>query len=882
MKKLLPIIFAFLTLCLLSVLIPSSALAGCNPPDDYSDCPELHPDYNLDIPGYDPITGSLSLIGFVHPGDPNAPQLSTLIYGNPNPAVTSLYQLYYWNWATNSQGDPVPRPPDLPPEFDFATLVGFSTQPGQAILVPDSGYDIGGGYEVLVLFASTNSITLKYTRDDSVSNGYTIYLQNLQVDPGLLAYFNELNAAGRVELPALMAGMKIGEALGAEILIAIRDTGSFLDPRWLFDWWQALGGTLLDLMLAALAIQAPTPLACNPSDGGTPDSRPVPCDACNETDLLTPSCATTFTVHDSVKHRRGDADCFSGPPGDDAWVIRDWGGIVTIDSSEITIPFVGKKGMENEQKYLADYFEGTGYYYRPPYNLSSPAERRRVIEEGGVWRKLAPQFLQDEYKKEMVDRAIRSLAGTIGEGAIHDYIITYSGESARLSEFVNHFPPELGVENYQEKYEAWRRSDGGKWYRLWNAVPMFSREDTIGYIYPYLGAKYYDVFTILNPDAQIDKIPHLARLYEVTQAINKTLWPLIQEASQAQERIKTFLASAKETVSGEQTEIQSNQTAMTNSDEKKVLGEKRLLAQEKTFHLEASASYSAPNVNVTVCFVSDSCDGDVDLDLNGAHIAGTNGWNLAGGPFCYGPQWTGSPFIVNPGQSLSVMYTGHTSNSSCVNRTDTIICTFTVDAEGNFSTNCSGGVVPPPDACVIPPPLPVAKCAMDSITDTNPNDDICASPIYIDLYAKDSLKNPDYYECQTEPPYDCQQIPGCLSLCDPGAGQYECCECKDPCDRVVTRGVKRKIGINLLHPYLLEIWEYSTDLPKGFFNIFRPDPDIVPQFEELAGHSQDNLIYDYSSGSVTPPEGYFYYPYLGGVQKAKEWVVNKALHVTNP
>jgi hypothetical protein len=54
----------------------------------------------------------------------------------------------------------------------------------------------------------------------------------------LLALYRQLNSAGRVELPALRPGQPFGRAAGGEIDAAIRDSGSFLDPRSRKDWWQ--------------------------------------------------------------------------------------------------------------------------------------------------------------------------------------------------------------------------------------------------------------------------------------------------------------------------------------------------------------------------------------------------------------------------------------------------------------------------------------------------------------------------------------------------------------------------------------------------------------------------------------------------------------------
>jgi hypothetical protein len=104
--------------------------------------------------------------------------------------------------------------------------------------VPDSGYTIGSGYEVLVLYAAEDRITLKYTRNDNVVHGFTLHLEALCVDPPLLSLYHSLNAAGRGQLPALRPGQAVGRAAGATVGVAIRDSGSFMDPRSRKDWWR--------------------------------------------------------------------------------------------------------------------------------------------------------------------------------------------------------------------------------------------------------------------------------------------------------------------------------------------------------------------------------------------------------------------------------------------------------------------------------------------------------------------------------------------------------------------------------------------------------------------------------------------------------------------
>jgi hypothetical protein len=71
----------------------------------------------------------------------------------------------------------------------------------------------------------------------NVVQGYTLHLEGLCVDPGLLASYRQWNAAGRGQLPALRAGQAVGRARAARVGVAIRDTGSFMDPRSAKDWW---------------------------------------------------------------------------------------------------------------------------------------------------------------------------------------------------------------------------------------------------------------------------------------------------------------------------------------------------------------------------------------------------------------------------------------------------------------------------------------------------------------------------------------------------------------------------------------------------------------------------------------------------------------------
>lgn len=227
------------------VFLPSvnvGAAAGCQPLSGVSygaltvlpppsDRPaEQHADLNLALRGYSPTGGHLGLVDYGGPTDPGAPQLPGLFSDNRTASFVRLHRVFDWNWACNCRGGPLVDP--------AVTLAELAVSPGETLHVPDLGYTIGSGYEVLVLYAAPDRITLKYTRNDNVVHGFTLHLETMCVDPPLLSLYRSLNAAGRGQLPALRPGQAVGRAAGAVIGVAIRDSGSFMDPRSRKDWWR--------------------------------------------------------------------------------------------------------------------------------------------------------------------------------------------------------------------------------------------------------------------------------------------------------------------------------------------------------------------------------------------------------------------------------------------------------------------------------------------------------------------------------------------------------------------------------------------------------------------------------------------------------------------
>jgi hypothetical protein len=191
---------------------------------------EEHADLNLALRGYEPAEAYLGLVDYGGPTDPGAPQLTGLFAPPRIPAIVSAYRVHHWDWECNCRGPVIMDPP--------VTLIAVGARPGERVTVPPSGYDIGGGYEVLVLYAASDRITLKYTGEDNVVYGYTVHVENICVDPGLLTLYEQWNAAGRSRLPALGAGQAFGYSVGSSYGVAIRDTGAFMDPRSHLDWWR--------------------------------------------------------------------------------------------------------------------------------------------------------------------------------------------------------------------------------------------------------------------------------------------------------------------------------------------------------------------------------------------------------------------------------------------------------------------------------------------------------------------------------------------------------------------------------------------------------------------------------------------------------------------
>ncbi|NJM41571.1 MAG: hypothetical protein HC853_12815 [Anaerolineae bacterium] len=193
--------------------------------------PEGNPDLNLSLLGYEANGVAAAYKDYGPADDPLAPQFKGLFTDHRQPGFTTAFVNNGWNWDNNSR-----TPPSLG-KFE-ATVIGVAVTPGESLFTPGSGRPIGNGYSALVLYADNNQITLKYTPEDSIARGYTMFIEGINVNPQLLAVYQSTNGAGRSSLPALRAGQLLGTAAGGEIRLAIRDNATFMDPRSQNDWWR--------------------------------------------------------------------------------------------------------------------------------------------------------------------------------------------------------------------------------------------------------------------------------------------------------------------------------------------------------------------------------------------------------------------------------------------------------------------------------------------------------------------------------------------------------------------------------------------------------------------------------------------------------------------
>ncbi len=205
-----------------------------------------HADKNIALRSYAANTdGALQreLVDYGSDDPTQPPQFATLFSPNQVPPFAEFYRVYNWAWAASPEAGTRGEIST----FYKTTALGLTLPEGEPLYVPTSGYDIGGGMEVVVLYADADTVTLHYSREDTAARGYTLHIDNICTDPNLLDLYEQLDApdgdrytdpSAGYQLPELAAGQKFGTTDTDPMVILIADTGSFQDPRSCNEWWQ--------------------------------------------------------------------------------------------------------------------------------------------------------------------------------------------------------------------------------------------------------------------------------------------------------------------------------------------------------------------------------------------------------------------------------------------------------------------------------------------------------------------------------------------------------------------------------------------------------------------------------------------------------------------
>lgn len=576
-------------------------------------------------------------------------------------------------------------------------------------------------------------------------------------------------------------------------------------------------------------------------ESGDVDSRPHQCELCHQTGFFCTACATGFQVNDEVKYKKGEHY------GENVCLSKPWGGTIAIDASAVSIPFVGYKGDEDEQNYLADYFVGTVEY--PEKIKDYNRYWLDWVNHAGVWRKLSPMAYQDQLKEQMVSRAVNSKSNPGQEGSLHNYQLEYAGQLCwdfpfaadaflailkRLDlegKFWNLFEPVFRVFNIEPPdFVDWLRE------RSHYCIFATNRVQKEAYEIFYKEIKNFNKFLPNFLKISVSYRPPaggiwLGKTYSLTDMTNH------QPPNPDEENYQKDWLEWKEEENG------------------------------KWFSLWT----------VVPMFSREDTPGLISVQV------GTK---------------EGDRYDANPQTPIEkVPHVARLHEASY--QTQKMLLPYTASLiQAKQSQNQSDVIIAQPGTgCPQADPLPIPQCEVLAISDPNPNDTLCCEDISINLQANEKFINQYWPSCELEG--ECKKAwnynfnPFCWdpingdkfncspaetkAICNDSSWWGRCCKWEGSCNDEVTKPVSRRVGITLRHPYLNTIWNQTTNPEtQGVFNIFRPAE--IPPFIDMDAQSSEKVSYSYTSGSVEPSEGNFYFNHLGGIQLAKDWVVGTLGH----
>jgi hypothetical protein len=204
------------------------------------------------------------------------------MFGYKPTKLSAAYDVFY--------GGSVPQGKDTNIKGNAPVLKIPTTANVTEIKVPSTSYDIGGGYEAMVVFAAEDRVTIHIGRHEyfvgtpsgkncnggECSGGYWIYVKDICVDKRILNAYNSVKnaqeAAGAdkspIQLPMVKPGQTLGKATGASVIVGVRDNGPFISTSKLV-YWQGVP-TVTPSQPAA------TPTTNTPTLSRIPTPTPIP------------------------------------------------------------------------------------------------------------------------------------------------------------------------------------------------------------------------------------------------------------------------------------------------------------------------------------------------------------------------------------------------------------------------------------------------------------------------------------------------------------------------------------------------------------------------------------------------------------------------------
>ncbi len=668
--------------------------------------------------------------------------------------------------------------------------------------------------------------------------------------------------------------------------------------------------------------------------------RPKPCDNCSfQVSKPTKTCAQTPTVVQYQNFTCRDVQTCPDNPSKFIAPI-EWKPVIfnlntkglAADGSEAArIPFVGYKDVcrsdssqrmqdpkscitdttnrsSNVNDYINDYFEGTALFDKRNFDMTNPEDERDLYWEAGVFRKLAPQDIQDMYRIDLISKGlnykVEGYVNTYGSNKqiISSQLVTsstnawatqphpFDGTSGR-------FPPKLDLsscssqnssicieqqtQRYTQLYEQWLATE---WGQLWYHIPLFSREDAPGKV----------ILTIehnpgtINQDATSYKeqiplsIPHLSRLYESTNALYKLLTPTIKgqptarlsstpnPVSYVPKKTPQLLAQAGYSDTLEQNNMQLLAQGSTGSPTQACQGLEMVVSKEASGNYAVHLWNNQPSgcgnfsdtADATAVFYADGIEvgrcnpqfwgGDYICrkdDTNCNESTRTYGYSLGDNQACQGQMPTAAD-VGN--RRLTVQFyvrSGNLSGSPEQGCTQAATCNCKIG-----DPSCTGQQQPEPvEPCTNGSNINGDCYGNNPISDLKPNDAICCSSkavVNVKPYIFSADQTADTSDDDMRPCQCINLLPGEEPPRD-GIGNINwaaiCGHPSNGSSKTYTAKMTRKVEVKVDIPYLKDVYEKTAGPNMSIFNLFRPEG--FPEYPDDDGLS--NMTYEIESEALT-------------------------------